>query len=109
MEHILPQSRGGPTTEENLAFSCQGCNGSKYNKTNALDPVTHQSVPLFHPRKDDWREHFAWSPDCLSLIGLTPIGRATIADLDLNREGVVYLRYLLLLNREHPPPHRPSA
>ena len=105
IEHIMPKSRGGTSTEDNLALSCQGCNGSKYNKTQSPDPMTNRAVPLFHPRKHDWHEHFVWSPDGLYLTGLSPIGRATIQALDLNRDGVIRLRRLLLLDREHPPPH----
>lgn len=106
IEHIVPESRGGASTADNLALACQGCNGSKYNKTHAFDPATRQKASLFHPRKDTWHEHFAWSSDYLRLIGLTPTGRATIQELDLNRASVIYLRRLLLLNREHPPSHR---
>lgn len=105
-EHITPKSLGGTSEEDNLALACQGCNGSKSNKTHALDPVTRKRVALFHPRRDDWHEHFTWSPDHLYLIGLTPTGRATIRALDLNRKGVVRLRRLLLLDHEHPPKHR---
>jgi hypothetical protein len=106
IEHIVPESLGGPSRADNLALACQGCNGSKATKTHALDPATGRLVPLFNPRKDDWFAHFSWSPDHLYLIGLTPIGRATIQELDLNRDGVIHLRQLLILNREHPPAHR---
>jgi 5-methylcytosine-specific restriction endonuclease McrA len=58
-EHIIPESRGGSATEENLARACQGCNNRKHTSTTALDPVTLQEVPLFHPRRDVWHEHFA--------------------------------------------------
>jgi hypothetical protein len=109
IKHIIPESQGGKSTEDNLALACQGCNGSKSNKTHAFDPSTRRKVPLFHPRKDNWCTHFVWSPDHLCLIGLTPTGRATIQELDLNREGVRHLRYLLILNREHPPTHRSSS
>lgn len=108
IEHIEPESRGGKSVEGNLALACQGCNGSKSDKTHAIDPATRRMVPLFHPRSENWFAHFAWSPDQLYLIGLTPTGRATIRELDLNREGVRHLRHLLILNREHPPAHRPS-
>jgi hypothetical protein len=107
-EHIIPESRGGKTAEENLALACQGCNGAKANKTQARDPATGQVVPLFHPRRDIWHEHFTWSSDHLYLIGLTSKGRATVHALDLNRAGVVHLRRLLILNNEHPPIHRSS-
>jgi len=104
----VPESKGGASDEENLALACQACNGSKSNKTSGIDPATRRKVQLFHPRRDDWHEHFAWSPDYLYLIGLNPTGRATIRDLDLNREGVIHLRRLLLLNNEHPPWRRSS-
>jgi hypothetical protein len=108
-EHITPEVAGGPTTEDNLALACQGCNNKKYNKTHAIDPVSGETVPLFHPRKDDWHEHFAWNPDCLTLIGLTPTGRATIETLDLNRAGVINLRRMLFREGLHPPLHRSSS
>jgi 5-methylcytosine-specific restriction endonuclease McrA len=31
IEHVIPKSRGGTSTPDNLAFACQGCNGQKYN------------------------------------------------------------------------------
>lgn len=103
IEHIQPFNAGGKTTAANLALSCQGCNNFKYNKTTALDPVGGQVVPLFHPRRDNWREHFVWNDDCTLMLGLTPVGRATITALRLNREGVINLRRLLLLTGRHPP------
>lgn len=107
-EHIFPETLGGETAADNLALACQGCNNKKYNKTEAADPVGEEMAPLFHPRKDDWSEHFAWSPDCFRLIGLTPTGRATIAALDLNRPGVINLRRSLFRDGLHPPAHRSS-
>lgn len=103
VEHICPRSRGGATDEGNLALSCQGCNNHKYNKVDGVDPVTGEVVPLFHPRVGVWRDHFAWSPDASLIVGLTPIGRATIAALALNRAGLVNLRRVLFLAGEHPP------
>ncbi len=57
---------------ENLALSCHGCNGHKHAKTEALDPVIREHVPLFHPRQQQWREHFESSDDFTLIIGLTP-------------------------------------
>src|SRR5215475_3164448 len=71
-EHIIPKSGGGKSTAENLARACQRCNNFKYNKTHAIDPLTQESVPLFHPREQDWHEHFAWSKDYTMMVGLTP-------------------------------------
>ncbi len=104
VEHILARARGGTTTLENLALACQGCNNHKYDKTKAPDPISGQYVPLYHPRRDRWDEHFAWSDDFTLILGLTPTGRATVVALLLNREGVVNLRRLLYARGEHPPP-----
>ncbi|MCB8943514.1 MAG: HNH endonuclease [Ardenticatenaceae bacterium] len=102
IEHIQPLALGGKNRLHNLAFSCQGCNGRKYTSTSAIDPITGQTVPLYHPRQHQWAEHFMWSDDETLIIGLTPIGRATIVKLELNREGVVNLRELLHAIGKHP-------
>jgi hypothetical protein len=103
IDHIQPVSRGGKTIAENLALSCQTCNNYKYIKTEALDPVTNQSVSLFHPREMLWEEHFTWNEDVTQSIGITPFGRATIALLQINREGVVNIRRVLAIMGYHPP------
>jgi hypothetical protein len=105
VEHIIPLDRGGKNESDNLALACQGCNNHKYNKTEAYDPVSHQLVPLYHPRQHNWQEHFNWNYDYSLLIGLTPIGRATIEALHVNREGVINLRRLLYAAQQHPPKH----
>ena len=103
VEHIFPSSKGGRTTLDNLALSCQGCNNFKYNKTEALDPITGKQVPLYNPRRDQWDEHFSWGEEYTLVIGKTPTGRATVETLQLNREGVVNLRQLLHSIGKHPP------
>jgi 5-methylcytosine-specific restriction endonuclease McrA len=86
MEHIIPQSLGGPDHTANLALACRRCNERQYNFVEALDPQTQQIVPLFNPREQVWREHFVWLNDYTVLEGLTAIGRATFQCLDLNDE-----------------------
>lgn len=103
MEHIYPVSRGGETIAENLALACQTCNNCKYTKVTALDSITGQVVSLFHPREMRWRDHFTWTPDATEMLGLTPIGRATIERLQTNREGVVNMRRVLAVMGYHPP------
>ena len=76
-------------------MACQGCNGHKYTKMSGRDPVTGTTVPLFHPRRQRWRDHFVWNDDFQFIIGRTPIGRATVEALHLNREGLINLRRLL--------------
>lgn len=103
LEHIRPRSRRGSTLFANTALACQGCNNHKFTKTHAPDPVSGDIVPLFHPRKHRWDDHFVWSADFTLVIGLTPIGRATVDALQLNRPGLVNLRRVLVLAGEHPP------
>lgn len=103
LDHINPKAKGGRMTLKNLAYACEGCNGKKCDKTMAIDPLTLKLVRLFHPRKQKWAEHFDWSKDLTQVIGLTPVGRATVLALDLNRLGAVNLRRLLRRTRQHPP------
>jgi hypothetical protein len=103
VEHIIPPRAGGEEDLDNLALACQGCNNHKYTKTDSIDPVTGEVVPLFHPRRDRWRDHFIWSYDFTRIIGQTVKGRATVEALQLNRPGLVNLRRALFQCGEHPP------
>ncbi|MDQ2997003.1 MAG: HNH endonuclease [Chloroflexota bacterium] len=103
VEHIVPIAKGGTNALTNLAYSCQGCNGRKYVSIEAIDPATGMTLPLYHPRQHRWEDHFAWNPDCSLIIGLTPIGRATLEMLQLNRVGLVNLRQVLYRFDAHPP------
>ena len=103
IDHIYPVSRGGQTIADNLALSCQTCNNYKYTKVEAIDPVMEQFAPLFHPRQMNWAEHFTWNEDATQMLGITPIGRATIVLLQTNRSGVINMRRVLVIMGEHPP------
>jgi len=58
IDHITPRVAGGATVVPDLALACQVCNGYKYTKTKATDPVSREIVPLFHPRKHRWEITF---------------------------------------------------
>lgn len=103
LEHIIPKSKAGTDDLDNLALACSACNNSKYDKTESIDPLTKQTVLLFHPRKDVWNEHFMWNKDFTEIIGLTKTGRATVKTLKLNRERIVKIRKSLYLLGKHPP------
>jgi len=94
VDHIVPQQHGGPTVSANLAWSCLPCNKHKGPNLSGIDPVTGQVVRLFHPRRDRWAEHFAWGQ--AKLIGLTPLGRATISVLKINRSDAILVREALM-------------
>lgn len=87
MDRIFPQSLGGSDDLENLALSCRRCNERRYNFISDLDPVTQQEVSLFNPRKQQWSDHFIWSLDSVTILGITPTGRATCNRLDMNDEN----------------------
>lgn len=103
VEHVIPSSAGGSSDPANLAFACAGCNAHKADKLEGADPVTGRSFRLYHPRRDRWARHFAWSSDALKIDGLTGIGRACVAALKLNRPALMNLRRLLLREGLHPP------
>ena len=90
IEHITPQSAGGPDTPDNLALACPGCTLGKSNRTAVPDPETETTVPLFNPRTQRWADHFAW--DERRVVGRTPTGRATVAALNLNHPRRVLIR-----------------
>lgn len=94
IDHIIPLSAGGKTQPDNLCLACPTCNRYKSDRLTALDPQSGDVVPLFHPREESWHDHFAWDTDRVTLVGLTPTGRATIHALDLNRERILKLRRL---------------
>jgi hypothetical protein len=102
-EHPLPYASGAGDTLDDLAWSCPACNGHKADKTHALDPKTKRLVSLFHPRRQKWSRHFAWSKDERTVIGLTATGRATVEALCLNSEELINLREVLILVEKHPP------
>ncbi|HUG91217.1 MAG TPA: HNH endonuclease signature motif containing protein [Planctomycetaceae bacterium] len=96
VDHVIPRSAGGPTTLENLAWACPHCNAAKWAHADGLDPVTGETLALFNPRTDRWTDHFAWrSDEPYEIEGRTPIGRASIARLELNHPDLVTIRRLL--------------
>ena len=103
MEHILPQAKGGKATLDNLCLACAWCNSFKGTQTTAVDPQTRAIVPLFNPRQDGWAQHFAWSAAGTHLLGLTAVGRATIAALQMNNEFIVPARRQWVSAGWHPP------
>jgi 5-methylcytosine-specific restriction endonuclease McrA len=103
MDHIVPRAAGGDNEVGNLVLACMGCNGHKHASQDSFDPLTGERARLYNPRQDAWSENFQWSDDYEYIIGVTSIGRATVARLHLNRSGVVNLRRSLRRLGLHPP------
>ena len=107
VDHITPRSLGGAAESANLCLACVACNGHKATRTSAADPQTSATVPLFHPRRDRWDDHFAWSAEGTEIVGRTPQGRATALALQMNDSLIVAARALWVSIGVHPPqPHQ---
>lgn len=94
IDHIIAQKHGGQTSAENLALACLPCNRSKGSDLTTFDPISNDVVPLFNPRRQSWPDHFTL--DGAHLIGLTPIGRATVLLLRFNAPSRVLQRQVLI-------------
>lgn len=103
IDHIKPEIKGGETVRENLWLACRRCNEFKGSRTQAVDPMTNETVPLFNPRTQSWNVHFAWNQDGIRVIGLTAVGRATVIALHPNNDEIVASRSLWVQAGWHPP------
>ncbi|MBC6471517.1 MAG: HNH endonuclease [Hormoscilla sp. GM102CHS1] len=82
IDHIIALKHGGETIASNLALSCLPCNRHKGSDLASLDPITGEIVPLFNPRRQSWAEHFRLNN--AMIVGITPVGRATVFLLRFN-------------------------
>ncbi|MCI0682010.1 MAG: HNH endonuclease [Gemmataceae bacterium] len=103
IEHIIPRALDGPTEADNLCLACPVCNNAKRHRISANDPMSGRRVRLYHPRLQEWDEHFRWSDDFGAIVGQTPVGRATVAALQMNHPRVVQIRLLWAALGLHPP------
>ena len=103
IEHIIPKSKGGVDTDENLWLACHSCNLFKSDQTHGHDPLTGRLVRLFNPRRQQWKRHFCWSENGDFIIGHTACGRATIVALNLNNLIAVTVRRNWVAAGWHPP------
>lgn len=101
MDHIIARVHGGDDGLSNLSWSCTQCNLHKGSNFASVDPTTGDRVNLFNPRQDIWREHFTIISDG-TILGLTPVGRASVRLLDMNGSPQLELRRELLQLGEFP-------
>jgi hypothetical protein len=94
LDHIIAKQHRGKTVFANLAVACLRCNSRKGPNLAGIDPVTGEMVRLFHPRRDDWHDHFRWKGPRIQ--GRTAIGRTTIAVLDMNHSDSLAVRAQLI-------------
>jgi 5-methylcytosine-specific restriction endonuclease McrA len=95
VDHIVAEQHDGTTTLDNLAYACRFCNGFKgTNLVTTLSEVDGY-VPLYHPRKELWRDHFSLEVSGL-IKGGSPTGKATLKLLKINRVEQIIVRSRLL-------------
>jgi hypothetical protein len=82
VEHIVAKQHGGSDDPDNLALACHRCNLHKGPNLTGIDPQSRQVVPLFHPRRDRWSEHFVVKG--ARIEGVSETGRATVQVLAMN-------------------------
>jgi HNH endonuclease len=93
VDHAIAVKHGGQTVQENLALCCAVCNRYKGTDIASIDPETGQLTPLFHPRADQWDDHFQVRDG--EILALTAKARVTVRLLRLNRSARIRERLLL--------------
>ena len=90
VEHIIPRCHDGSDDPDNLALACIDCNLHKGPNLTGIDPESNRVTELFHPRRQQWEEHFAWHG--IYILGKTATGRTTVRVLRMNAEEQLVLR-----------------
>lgn len=86
---------------DNLALACVSCSLRKAARTEAIDPESGATVPLFNPRDQVWEQHFRWAG--VTVAGRTATGRATVEALAMNRPILEAIRTEEQRLGLHPP------
>lgn len=94
VEHIIPLSRQGSDDEGNLALACRSCNLRKSNRISGLSTQSNVEERFFHPREDQWNEHFQINTESGAVVGTTSIGEVTVKYLEMNSSAQVAARQL---------------
>jgi hypothetical protein len=102
LEHVIPTSQQGADEESNMALSCRSCNLRKSAHQTGTDEATQTEVCLFNPREDRWEEHFQVDLDTGEILGLSPVGRATAARLEMNTAAQLQARQLWMRLKLYP-------
>jgi len=93
VDHNISRKHGGTTEFSNLALSCARCNRAKGTDVGSVRPGSGEFIRLYNPRRDRWDEHFRI--DGARIIGLTPIGQATVGLLQFNQDERLLERMFL--------------
>lgn len=100
IDHVVAIKHGGETEPENLCLSCNRCNELKGSDIASADPETGKATFLFHPRRQQWHDHFQL--DGVLIEPLTPEGRVTVFLLRLNSPARLIEREMLIRLGRYP-------
>ncbi len=95
IEHIIAEKHRGQTTADNLALACPNCNRLKGSDISLIDPDTDLLTPLFHPRQQQWTDHFYLSSTA-EIMPITAEGRVTAFLLQFNHPERIKERQFLM-------------
>jgi hypothetical protein len=95
VDHIIALKHGGQTNFGNLVLCCRLCNRHKGTDIASIDAETGLLQVLFHPRLDQWPNHFRLNADGV-LVARTAAARVTIQLWRLNRPERIAEREALL-------------
>lgn len=98
IEHILATQHIQDDSLDNLCLACPHCNLHKGPNLTTVDPVSRELIPLFHPRKQEWRDHF--TVEDARIEGLSETGAATSRLLKMNDADQVEIRARLIFRGE---------
>ena len=98
IEHITAKQHGGSDHPDNLALACHRCNLHKGTNLTGIDAQSGQVMPLFHPRRDRWSDHFTLQGEYIT--GISAVGRATVQVLNMNDARRLELRAEILRHGE---------
>ena len=99
VEHILASQHIDDDSPSNLCLACPQCNFNKGPNRSSVNPETRETVDLFHPRRQNWHDHFLL--DDARMVGKTLTGRVTIQLLKMNEEEHLEIRANLMLRGEY--------
>ena len=79
---MTAKQHGGSDDIDNPALACHRCNLHKGTNLTGIDPRTGQVTLVFHPRRDQWSDHFTF--EVARINGISAVGRATVQVLNMN-------------------------
>jgi hypothetical protein len=102
VDHIISLKHGGETDADNLAYACVFCNRFKGSDIGSIVWQIREFTRFYHPRWDNWGEHFKLEDALIQPI--TNIGEVTARILGFNDRPRLLERQLLITKNKYPSP-----